>query len=361
MFSDYDYIVRDSSILPDRESLSAVRGTDSSIKVGIVREASETERGIIYAVEVAVDGKMILVGCTQMVKFGGAHNFEEYGVRGWAASTAYTQLPTAFSEYKTRPGDVVIVAFLNGKSKEGIILGSILHYSRKNKLKKDDIAYLSEFNGVETSIKVDGSYKVTFKGYTPADEALLKVPPTGVDVQAPIYNPLTGGSYFGFSSNGSFVASDKSQFIKISKNIVSGSIILKSGTTQVEIGGNPAIGNFSVKAGKTVIDTTTTASIKSTVGMSLQSLQMSIKGTKMAIGNDTFELFDGLVQLIDALGSLVVTSPVGTCTPLMAAPTWAAQVLPLKIKLSIIKGSLKDADSFELKGDDDPTIEGSGD
>jgi hypothetical protein len=361
MNSDYDYIVRDSSILPDKSSLSAVRGLDNSIRVGIVREAMETERGIMYSVEVHADGKIILAGCTQMVKFGGAHNFEEYGVRGWAASTAYTQLPTAFTQYKARSGDVVVVAFLNGKSKEGVILGGLSHYAREPKLKKDNIAYLSEFNGIETSIANSGSYKVTFKGYTPADEALLKLPPTGVDIQPPIYNPLTGGSYFGFSDNGSWIASDKSQFIKIHKNIVSGSIILKSGSTQIELGGNPAIGSFSVKAGKSVMDVSTTASIKSTVGLSMQSLQVSIKGTQVAIGNDQFELFDGLIQLIDALGSLVVTSPVGTCTPLMAAPTWAAQVLPLKIKLSLVKGSLKDADSFELAGDDDPTITSSAD
>jgi hypothetical protein len=355
-----DYIVRDSSVLPDMRSIAATLEQDTSIRVGIIREEQETKTGTIYVVEVLIDGKMVLVGCVPMVRFGGAHNFEEYKMRGWLATAAGALSPTAGAQYKARSGDVVVIAYLNGKSREGVILGGLNHNSRKPKLEMGTIGYLSEFNGLETSIKDDGSYKVTFKGYAPTNDAALKLPPTGVDVLPPVYNPLTGGSYYGFNSGGSFIASDGSQTIKIYKNIATGSIILKSGSSQIELGGNPAIGNFSVQSGKGVMDFQTTASIKSTVGLALQSLQVSIKGTQVAIGNDQFELFDGLIQLIDALGSLVVTSPVGTCTPLMSAPTWAAQVLPLKIKLSLVKGSLKDADSFSLSGDDDAAIESNG-
>lgn len=357
---DFDYIVRDSSILPSIGARKATQERDSSIRIGIVREMKETEEGPIYSVEVFMEGKVAIVGCTAMTKWGGAHNFEEYKLRSWL-HTAPELLPppVAWSEYKNKSGDVVVVAFLSGKSKEGIILGCINHNSRQPKLKDESIAYLSEFNGLETSIRDDGTYKVSFKGYTKANDPILKVPKPGVNVPAPIYNPLVGGSYFGFSSNGSYIASDGKQSIKIHKNIATGSIIISSGTSQLELGGNPALGNFSVKTGKIVAEATTTASIKSTVGLALESLQVSIKGTQVAIGSDQFELFDGLVQLIDALGSLVVTSPVGTCTPLMTAPTWAAQVLPLKIKIMMTKGSLKSADSFSLSGDDDPTIEAS--
>lgn len=359
MYGDYDYIVRDSSLLPNRSSFKAVNDRDHSIRVGIVRESQDTTTGTVYTVELAVNGKMLMVSCYQMVKFGGVHNFEEYGVRKWASSPAFTTLPTASDKYETRAGDMVVVAFIAGDSREGVILGSLKHYARKQKLKRDDIAYLSEFNGLETSIKIDGSYKITFKGYSPADETILKLPPSGKKIEEPKYNPLIGGSYFGFSKNGSWIASDKSQFIKINKDVAKGSIIIKSGSCQVEIGGNPAIGAFGVKAGKAVIDAATTASIKAKTSLAIQALQVSLKGTKVAIGNDQIELFDGLVQLIDALGSLAVTSPVGTCTPLMSAPTWASKVEPLKLKLTAIKGSLKDGDSFELAGNDDPTIDGN--
>lgn len=352
-----DYIVRDSSVLPDMRSMAATMEQDTSIRIGIVRKEEETKTGTMYIVEVLIDGKMMLLGCVPMVRFGGAHNFEEYKMRGWLATAAGALSPAVGAQYKTRSGDVVIVAYLNGKSREGVILGGLNHNSRKPKLEMGKIGYLSEFNGLETSIKEDGSYKVTFKGYAPTNDTTLKLPPTGTDVLPPVYNPLIGGSYYGFSNNGSFIASDGSQMLKIHKNIATGSIILKSGSSEIELGGNPAVGNFSVKSGKGIMEFQTNASIKSTIGLALQSLQVSIKGTQIAIGNDQFELFDGLIQLIDALGSLVITSPVGTCTPLMSAPTWAAQVLPLKIKLSLVKGSLKDADSFSLSGDDDATIE----
>ena len=354
-----EYIVKDSSLLPDMRSISTMRSSDSSIRIGIVREERTTSGGqILYIVEVLVDGKQVPVSCTTMVRYGGAHNFEEQTLRPWLNGfPAGALLPASSAGYKARSGDTVLVAYLNGQSREGVILGGLAHSSRKKKLKAGTVAYLSEFNGLETSITDNGSYKITFKGYAPINDVTLKIPPSGTDIPAAVYNPFTGGSYYGFSNTGSFIASDGSQFLKIHKNLISGSIILKSGSSQIELGGNSAIGAFSVKTGKAVMELSTTASIKSQLNLTLQSLQVSIKGTQVAIGNDQFELFDGLIQLIDALGTLVVTSPVGTCTPLMAAPTWAAQVLPLKIKMMLVKGSLKDADSFSLSGNDDPKIE----
>jgi hypothetical protein len=356
-----DYIVRDSSILPNQHAFSAFMDRDTSIRIGIVREEKEVKAGnTVYMVEVLVDGKVVIVSCVNMVRFGGAHNFEEYKLRPWLATAAGLLSPAAGAEYKARSGDVVVVAYLNGKSREGVILGGLDHSSRKPVLKKGDIGYLSEFNGLETSIASDGSYKVTFKGYAPINDPTLKIPPTGIDVLPPVYNPLTGGSYYGFSSTGSFVVSDGSQFMKIHKNKITGSIILKSGSSQIELGGNPILGAFQVTSNKVVIESTVATSIKS-VDLALQAVRVSVKGIKIAIGNDQFELFDGLIKLIDALGSLVVTSPVGTCTPLKSAPTWAAKVLPLKIKLNLVKGSLKDADSFSLSGDDDSAVKSNSD
>ena len=356
-----DYIVRDSSVLPNLRSHEAILEKDTSLRIGIVREEIETNTGLIYNVEVMVDGKMVQVGCTTTSRWGDAHNFEEFNRRPWLTTASGLLSPSAGAKYSVRSGDVVLIAYLNGKSREGVILGGLNHSSRKTHLKKGVIGYLSEFNGLETSIVADGSYKVTFKGYTDANDAALKIPPTGTDVPAPIYNPLTGGSYFGFTNTGSYVASDGSQLIKINKDQVSGSIIIKSGSSYIELGGNQAIGNFSVKSGKTTINSDTDISIKSTTSMALQSLQVSLKGTQIAIGNDQFELFDGLIKLIDAIGTLIIMSPVGTCAPVSSAPTWATNVVPLKLKLSAIKGAVKDANSFELAGDDSADIPSAAD
>ena len=354
-----DYIIKDSSLLPNLESVYTLNQTDSSIRTGIVREESILRNGEIrYTVEVLVNSKQVPVSCTVLSKFGGVHNFEEQTLRPWLNGfPSGTLSPASADKYKARSGDVVLVAYLNGKSREGVILGCLSHPARKKVLAGKKIAYLSEFNGLETSITNDGSYKITFKGYAQTNDAALKTPPSGVDMPAALYNPLTGGSYYGFNNMGSFIASDGNQFLKIYKNLVSGSIILKSDSNQIELGGSLLSGSFGVKAGKAVMDFTTTASIKSTLGLALQSTQVSIKGTQIAIGNEQFELFDGLIKLIDALGTLIVMSPVGTCTPLATAPTWTTQILPLKVKISLLKGSLKGASSFSLSGDDDSKID----
>ena len=362
-----DYIVRDSSVIPNTHAFAAHIEKDTCVRIGIVREVREgADKQPIYMVEVLMDGKMVIVGCTLMTRFGGAHNFEEYQVRPWTFTGAEIALPTAGAEYKTRAGDVVVVAYLNGKSREGVILGGIRHDSRKPKLKKGSIGYLSEFNGLETSIKEDGTYKVTFKGYSINNVAALSTPPKGFAVLPPVYNKAIGGSFFGFDSKGSYIVSDGAlipgpQFIKINKNPLTGSIILKSGSAVIELGGNLAIPNFSVKAGAGVMDFATTASIKSNLSMAVESKLFSIKATSIAIGNSSFELMKGLSDLIDALGTVIVTSPVGTCTPLSASPTWI-QVLNFKkgvLGLSIL-ASLQDAKSFKLSGNDSTTIESLG-
>lgn len=351
-----DYSVRDSSIIPDNYSTQAYNDKDNSIRVGIVREErmlkdDETR----YIVEVSMDGRQVPVSCTLMTRWGGVYNFEEYRVRPWGKIKTPVMAPGTAGKYTYRSGDTVVVAFLNGNSREGVILGGLRHPGRDEETTEGNIEYLSRFNGLETQIRTDGSYKVLFKG-APINETLLDIP-LGAPIMSPVYNPLTSGSYFGFSSNGSFVVTDSKQFIKIDKNIASGAIIIKSGKNTLELGGNIAIGTTTIQTDNIVMEATMNASMKANLDMNFQSTKsISMKALQVAIGNDQIELVDGLVQLIDALGGLVVTSPVGTCTPLMAAPTWASAVVPLKIKLSILKGSLADAPTAEFSGDDEIDI-----
>jgi hypothetical protein len=121
-------------------------------------------------------------------------------------------------------------------------------------------------------------------------------------------------------------------------------MVVSSGKNRIDFGGNLAQGSLGLTTDSFAIAATTNASIKATVAVKVETLQASIKATQIAIGNSTFELFQGLSDLIDALGTLVVMSPVGTCTPLMAAPTWTAQIVPLKLKISTLITSLASAD-----------------
>lgn len=343
-----DYIVKDSSLRQNPKAFAEYDRGDYAVRVGIVRQELEENDGTTkYLVEVFSGGKQIPVACTIMSRFGSVYNYEEWRPRGWARNTVGGLLsPTTASSYDLRDGDTVMVAFIDGQSREGVILGSVRHPARTEKVEKGTLAYVSNFNGVQTTIDADGAYSVQFNG-TPLQD-LAPIQP-GIPITEPQYNPLVAGSHFGFSSDGSYTVSDGSQFLKIEKNPVSGSITLCSGKNKVVLGGNPVLGETSITTDTFAVSALST-SIKSTKDIKAEALQVSIKGTQMAIGNDVFELFDGLSQLIDALGTLVVTSPVGQCTPLMAAPTWAAQVIPLKLKILTLKGSLASPDSPSESG-----------
>lgn len=355
-----DYSVRDSAIWQDPKEFKVFDESDTSIRIGIVREERVvSDKTTRYIVEVAYQGRQIPVSCVLLTRWGGAHNYEEYRVRPWVKKFPTGVLPpSSASKYDLRSGDVVAVAFLDGQSREGIILGGLRHNARPEITTPGNIEYISEFNGLETQIRTDGSYKITFNG-KPVNDALLEVPPTGQPIPAPQYNPLISGSFFGFDADGSYIASDGSQYMKIKKGATDKSIVFVSGKNRIDMSGNLVQGKIGLSTDSLTLDAAKEMSIKSATAMNVQALQMSFKATQVAIGSDQFELFDGLVKLIDALGSLVVTSPVGTCTPLMSAPTWAAQVLPLKIKIQSMVMGLQTPSSF--KASDEGNTEISGD
>lgn len=350
-----DYCVRDSSILPDYRSLAVLDSKDSCVRIGIVRQENKLVGDIDgYLVEVQLDGRQIPVICQQLVKFGGPHNFEEFKYRPWSRKVPSTaNSPLSASTYDLRSGDVVLVAFINGKSREGVILGALQHPSRKVILKSDQIEYASRYNGLETQIRKDGSYRVVFNGL-PLNDTLLDAPP-GVPLIEAKFNPLTSGSFFGFDSDGSYIASDGSQYLKMKKSIASGSIVLVSGKNRIDLGGNKALGTMGLKTDSLVTDSKKT-SIKSALSYKVETLSASIKATKMAIGSSQFELFDGLSQLIDAIGSIVITSPTGTCAPIQTSPQWVSKIIPLQIKIKSMIGSLESADSLSPSDEGDVSL-----
>lgn len=326
-------ITKDSSLWID-PAVTRNNATIDNVHVGLVREENYDPDADIffYKVEVQSRGLRYFLMCRQMSRFGDIYNYEEWSPRTQNTKTI-APLPPNWS---TRVGEVVVVAHLNGAPADGVILGSLRHPGRKPKISSGTMAYYSEFNGLETTIDDKGAYKLTFKG-APTNTSLLKLI-SGQKIPQPQYNPLISGSYFALSDDGSIELNDGNsvaQSVKIDKP--GGKITITSG--QVSINLNKSGGKIEVEC----LEKSTSAKKSwtvSTLDASVEATKsIKIKGNQVAIGSDSVELIDTVLNLIDAIGSLVVSSPVGPCSPVKSAPTWA-QIEILKSKLSTIKGSL---------------------
>jgi hypothetical protein len=246
-----DYIIRDSSIWDDPKSTSLLYGKDCAVRIGVVRdEIFLTDAGTTrYKVEVWDNGISIPVSCIRTARFGGIYNYEEYTHRGFVPGTS-----DASTVRNLMPGDQVIVAYLNGNSREGVILGCINHFGRKEVINHADqksqnktnefvnrqgpttVKYISEFNGIETAINSIGEYRVTFKGQ-PTNIDKLKEAPTGADIPAPTYDKKVGSSYYEFDKTGSWYLNDNAQdgLQSIKVNKADGKIEIISGKTSLVI------------------------------------------------------------------------------------------------------------------------------
>lgn len=326
-------IINDSSLWLD-PNVTRQNATINNVHVGLVREENyNTDLDIyFYKVEVQSRGLRYFLECRQMSRFGDIYNYEEWSPRTQNIKTV-APLP---ANWGTRVGDVVVVAHLNGSPADGVILGSLRHPGRKSKLEKGKISYISEFNGLETTIDNEGAYKVTFKG-TPVNTPLLKAI-SGQKIPPAQYNPVSSGSYFTFDKDGSFEVSDAHPLVQ--------SIKLDKPGGKITIASGPVTLNFTKTSGKLEMECVD-SSINAKKSWSVSTLQASIEATasvkikanQIAIGSGSVELFDTIIKLIDAIGTLVVSSPVGPCSPVQSAPTWA-QIEAIKAKLSLVKGSL---------------------
>jgi len=247
------YSIRDSSIWKDTDSYKLIDRKDCAIRVGIVREEVYLEdfKETRYIVEVWNNGNTAIITCVRSSRFGGIYNYEEFTNRGFNANESSSSAARSLIS-----GEHVLVAYLNGDSREGIILGSFNHDGRaetiKSKLgplpKKNleflnrdaDFAptkYASEFNGIETLINSRGEYRVTFKGQ-PTNLSKLNEASNGKPLEEPKYDEKVGSSYYEFDKTGSFFLNDNSksggvQSIKVDKP--NGKIIITSGKTTLTI------------------------------------------------------------------------------------------------------------------------------
>ena len=128
-----DYIVRDSSIYANPSAFALEQRKDCSLKIGMIRDVIEIKEGldIAYVVETWLGGKYAAVQCTRATRFGGRYNYEEITYRGFEPDDSNAS--DGLFDYK--PGDMVLIAYLMGDSREGIILSCINHPGRKKLFK----------------------------------------------------------------------------------------------------------------------------------------------------------------------------------------------------------------------------------
>jgi len=330
-------IIRDSSIWRSQQTTAATDRRDNNIRTGIVREVIflTTHGEMRYIVEVNSENRRIPVLCTMLTRFGGPYNYEEYTLRSFKAD----ENAASFGSYAIRAGDTVVVAFLNGKAKEGVILGCVRHPSRQVNIRSTTAQeYISEFNGVRKSINDQGEYKVEFRG-VPTNAAKLNDPPKGDIIPIPTYNESVGTSFYKFDKTGSWIINDnaqsKPQFIKIDKS--GGTISLSSGNVVLQMQKGAESVDLTTKI--TTINSQNTFTLSTKQYKTTASASVSIKSPKIAIGTDGTELIDQLIKLIDALALQTIITPVGPASPVNLAPQWS-QILQVRTALNKIKGTL---------------------
>ena len=329
-------IVQDSTVWRDSSSFAAVNSKDAYIRIGIVKSLAKdaSTNRLKFLVEVYDMGRQLDISCDLVLKYGGTYNYEEVVLRGYKTDDK----PDAVNTYTAKPGDMVIVACLNGEFREGIILGAILHHSRKPTLDIDrGPQYVSEFNGIETTINDSGEYQLKFKGLQ-TNISKLKNRPVG-EIESAKYDTAVGGSLLKFDKTGGFLLTDSAQENPQSLlvNKKDGSITLTSGKIVITLTKKDEKVAFKSKILEINSETSITENTKD-FSVDAKST-VKIKSPKVAIGSDGTELLEQIAKLIDALGQVQTISPVGPCTPLQATPQWS-QVMSVQSKIKDITGSL---------------------
>jgi hypothetical protein len=329
-------IVKDSSVWQNSRIFEAVNKKDPYLRIGVIKKVYREERSsdIKYLVEVQDRNDSIEVNARLLRRFGGAFNYEDTVYQGYK----FDDKPDPTRAFDAKAGDAVLVAFLNGEAREAVILGGLIHPARKSNL---DITkgpqYISEFNGVETSINNDGEYKLTFKAIPTNIKKLDDKPQT--KLPAPTYDDKVGGSFLHFDKTGSIEINDKDkngiQNLRIDKP--KGTITINSGKIKLTMTKKEEKVELKCKLLDIVSDDKITGKTKE---YSLEaSTSVKINSPKVAIGKSGVELLDQLFQLVEMLGKVTPISPIGPCTPLMSTPQWGG-VTSVQSKIKEITGSL---------------------
>lgn len=329
-------IVKDSSIWQNSTVYDAVNQKDPYLRIGIVKKVYREARtsDIKYLVEVQDRNDSVEVNARLLRRFGGVFNYEDVVDHGYK----FDDKPDPTRSFEAKAGDSVLVAFLNGEAREAIILGGLIHPARTSTL---DITkgpqYISEFNGIETSINDNGEYKITFKAI-PTNIGKLDEKPNA-KLPAPIYNTKVGGSFLSFDKTGSIEINDKDQEgiqnLRIDKP--GGTITINSGKIKLTLSKKDE--KVTLKSKSLEITSDNKISGKTKEFKMEASTSVKINSPKIAIGKEGNELLDQLFQLIEMLSKVTPISPIGPCTPLIMTPQWSG-VSSVQSKIKELTGSL---------------------
>lgn len=328
-----DYIVKDSSIWQDDGSFALENSKDTELKIGIVRDTIEINGpDVAYIVEVWLGGKYTPIQCTRSSRFGGVYNYEEFTYRGMEPDESSAS--DGLFDYKK--GDCVLVAYLYGDAREGIIINGINHPGRKRIYDtEDDIVFQSEFNGLNKQITKDGEYRVTFKGLQ-TNIGDLSTPSDGSPIPLPEYDTAIGSSYYEFDKTGSYLLTDNAeedaQSLFIDKE--KGQIVITSGKTVLTI--DKAKESYSITNKLTVFKSTDEFSvdtkkafIKGSQLISMRAADIKTKGEWKQSGN--MEVTGNITQT----GNTDVTGTFSTS----GATNLAGGANPLIYDIVLIKGT----------------------
>lgn len=328
-------IVKDSTVWRNSSNFEAHAHKDPYIRLGIVkkvyRDAATTD--LRYLAEIRDRNDGIEVNCRLMRKFGGVYNYEDVVLHGYK----FDDKPDPVQDFEAKAGDVVLIALLNGEAREGVILGALTHPARKSKV---DITkgpqYISEFNGIETTINQDGEYTLTFKA-VPTNAKDLDNKPSKA-IPAPKYDDKIGGSFLKFDKTGSWEVNDKDkevQNFRIDKP--KGTVEINSGKIKLTMTKKDEKVELKCKVMDIVSDDKITAKTKEFKMEA--STSVKVNSPKVAIGKEGIELLDQIYQAIQMLSLVTPISPIGPCTPLKSTPQWSG-VMDVQQKIKEITGSL---------------------
>lgn len=341
-----EYIVNDSSIYQDEGQYSALHKTNGSLKTGQVIKVNtrtETEE-LVFMVEVFVSGIKIPVPCSRTFRFGGVYNYEEFTYR---AFNGQPEDEGTIGDETYKPGDVVLVAFLDGDAREGIIIGGLNHPGRKNKFKDDSIVYASEFNGIETTINIDGEYRQTFKGQ-PTNLDLLNDTPSGEEIPEAEYDEEVGSSYWEWDKTGSYTLTDNAteKPIKINIDKPGGILNINVGDTSMVIDKNSDTISISNKitdiSSETSLSITTKdTNIDSSSSINAKSAAINTEGELSQKGNTKIDgnteitgdlKNDGMALLAGGANPLVYDIVLTIGTGNLGAPVISSHVFLKTVK-----------------------------
>jgi hypothetical protein len=346
-----DHVIKDSSLWESAKYTEISRVGDTYIKIGVVREAVVVQdpdkkdvKTVKYMVDVWSTGQYIVMSCIMAISSGGIFNYEEYTLQGFNK----TNNKSNEGGNVVKPGDNVVVASLNGNSREGVILGFVRHPAKAVTFKDIDInktqRYIKEFNGLEEYIDDKGQYIQTFKG-SPTNVSDLNKEVTGSKLPDPKYDYSKGGSFYKWMQDGSFLLTDNAN-TTAHEDIISRS----SNSTQATDGISQSL--YVNKSGKKIVITSGTVKVtldktskqfnvdcedstitaKTSITVDAGNCKMTMKGGKVAIHGASDEV---LSLISEALQELSTTTAAGFGAPLSSVAKFAA----IKKRLDAIKGS----------------------